>query len=246
MKKTGLLLLHGLFEHKERHRINADWFNKLGIDTFLINLPGHGDDAEVKGDMESWNEVNKVVVEAFQKLEDYETKIVFGHSAGGQVALYSILSGLINPDYLILSAPTLGDNYPKIVKTLSSAIAKVFPKLRIPSIVSKKNLATDKEVVESYFNDPLVFRSITARYGNELVETQKFVNERVKDLKIPTVLFHGDNDKIVPIKSSHELAKLDNVEFIVVENSMHELLNQDTRPFVLSELHRWLKSNSII
>ena len=246
MNKTGLLLIHGFFEHKERHRINADWFNNLGIDTYLIDLPGHGEGALVKGDLETWDEINKVIKDGFAKINNYENKIIFGHSVGGQVALHSILTKLINPDFLILSAPTLGDNYPKIIKTLSKSIANIFPKLRIPSSVNKKNLSTDKDVVSDYFSDPLVFRSVTARYGNELLKSQELVNENITELSLPTILFHGEEDKIVPIESSSELSKLQNVTYVPIQGSKHELLNQDTRPFVLSELHSWLNQNKLI
>ena len=138
MNKTGLILFHGLFEHKERHRLNAEWFENLGIETHLVDLPGHGEKAIEKGDLESWDEINRTVQDSYKEIESCETKILFGHSFGGQVALYSILSGLVDPDYLILSAPTLGDNYPNFIKKLSSGIAKIAPKLRIPSIVNKK------------------------------------------------------------------------------------------------------------
>ena len=40
--------------------------------------------------------------------------------------------------------------------------------------------------------------------------------------------------------------KLENVKFITVNNSAHEILNQDTRMFVLSEIHNWMKDNKII
>ena len=160
--------------------------------------------------------------------------------------MYSILSGILDPDYLILSAPTLGDNYPNIVKKLSIGVSKIAPKFRFPSSVSKKNLSTDEEVVENYFRDPLVFRSVTARYGKELIDNQIFVNNNIESLKTPTILFHGENDTIVPITASDSIKQLENVEFIIVENSKHEILNQDTRPFVLSELHRWLRDKQII
>ena len=45
--------------------------------------------------------------------------------------------------------------------------------------MSKKNLSTDVDVVNDYFNDPLVFRSMTARYGREAINTQNFVNENI-------------------------------------------------------------------
>ena len=204
-------------------------------------MPGHGEGAIEKGDLESWDEINRTVQDSFKKIESCDTKILFGHSFGGQVALYSILSGLVDPDYLILSAPTLGDNYPNFVKKLSSGIAKIAPKLRIPSIVNKKNLSTDVDVVNDYFNDPLVFRSMTARYGREAINTQNFVNDNINNLKTNTLYLHGDGDTIVPISSGENLSKLPNVKFVTVRNSKHEILNQDTRPFVLSEIHSWLK-----
>ena len=55
-----------------------------------------------------------------------------------------------------------------------------------------------------------------------------------------------DKDKIVPIKASENISKLENVKFIIVENSKHEILNQDTRTFVLSEIHYWFKENNLI
>ena len=76
------------------------------------------------------------------------------------------------------------DNYPKFVKNMSGAMAKVFPKLRAPSPVNKRNLSTDKETVDSYFNDPLVFRSLTFKFGNEITVEQNFVNENIEKLKI--------------------------------------------------------------
>ena len=65
-------------------------------------------------------------------------------------------------------------------------------------------------------------------------------------MKTPTILFMVKMIQSFPIASSSKLSELENVEYVVVQNSKHELLNQDTRPFVLSELHRWLKNNNII
>ena len=79
-----------------------------------------------------------------------------------------------------------------------------------------------------------------------MIDNQTFVNDNIEYLSTPTILFHAENDTIVPIKASNGIKQLENVEFITVENSKHEILNQDTRPFVLSELHRWLREKQII
>ena len=216
------------------------------IATVLMDLPGHGNNTEVFGHIEKWDEIENSVEQAYKKLNQYDIKLVFGISFGGQVGLHCILKGIIDPDFLILSAPSLGDNYPQFIKTLSKSLSKFTPRLRVPSSANKRNLSTDEQVVKDYFDDPLVFRSITARFGGETIESQNFVNDNINNLKTPTILFHGENDTIVPIASSSKLSELENVEYVVVQNSKHELLNQDTRPFVLSELHRWLKNNNII
>ncbi|MDA2970180.1 MAG: alpha/beta hydrolase [Actinomycetota bacterium] len=245
MTNSGALVVHGLFEHKGRHQDNVNWLNNLGIQAFSINLPGHGD-IKYKGHIESWNENYEAIKEGFKLLDSVEKKIVFAHSYGCLVTLSAVLSGNIKPDYLILSAPHFADNYPKFIKNLSGTLAKIAPKLRAPSPVTKKNISTDPQVVENYFKDPLVFRSLTVNFGNEINKAQTFVNENIEKLDTPTIVLHGENDAIVPISGCDEIKKLNNVTFIKVENSFHEILNQDTRPFVLSEIYNWLKIQEII
>ena len=137
---TGVLLLHGLFEHKGRQKINAEWFEKLNIQSHLINLPGHGSDVSIKGDIDSWEENNVAVVNGFKNIQDVEKKILFGHSYGGLVAADAVLKEVVKPDYLILSAPLFQDNYPKLIRNLSGPMAKIAPKFRSPSPVTKKNI----------------------------------------------------------------------------------------------------------
>lgn len=246
MGNTGALLLHGLFEHKGRHQINADWFNNLNINTTLIDLPGHGKEDSNKGDIDSWERNDQAVEKAFKSLENFDNKVLMGHSYGGLVAAYSILRGIISPDYLILSAPLFKDNYPKAIRSLSKPMASIAPKLRAPSPVNKRNLSTDSAVVKDYFSDPLVFRSLSFRFGFLITEAQKFVNENINKLNIPTIVLHGKEDKVVPISGCGEIAKLSNVTFVEIKNSKHEILNQDTRPLVLSEIFNWLQNNGLI
>ena len=56
---------------------------------------------------------------------------------------------------------------------------------------------------------------------------------------------------VVTFKSKHKIFSCidsipNNLKIIIVENSKHEILNQDTRTFVLSEIHYWFKENNLI
>ena len=64
------------------------------------------------------------------------------------------------------------------------------------SNVTKRNLSNDKDVVKDYFNDPLVFRSITFRFGYEII-CSRLCKENINNLNIETLVLHGDNDTIV-------------------------------------------------
>ncbi len=246
MGNSQVLLLHGLFEHKGRQKINAEWFEKLNIKPHLIDLPGHGNATKNKGDLDSWKDNNDAVLNGFKEIESAEKKIIFGHSYGGLIATEAILKEVVKPDFLILSAPLFEDSYPKFIRNLSGPMAKIAPKFRSFSPVTKKNISTDKRVAEDYFKDPLVFRSLTFRLGYAITQAQDFVNNNIEKLSIPTIVLHGKQDSIVPISGCKKISKLNNVTFIEVENSKHEILNHDTRPFVLSEIHQWLKEKKII
>ena len=185
MSNLGALVVHGLFEHEGRHKDNVEWLKNLGIETYSLNLPGHGDIDE-KGHIDSWDENIEAIANAYNKISNKDKKIIFAHSYGSLVSVSAILREKVDPDYLILSAPTFDDNYPKFVKNMSGILSKVFPKLRAPSPVNRKNLSTDKETVDSYFNDPLVFRSLTFKFGSEITKEQIFVNENIEKLKTPT------------------------------------------------------------
>ena len=191
MGNTGALLLHGLFEHKGRHKINADWFNNLEIETTLIDLPGHGSEESSKGHIETWSENDEAVLDAFNGLNDFDKKILIGHSYGGLVATYAVLKKIVSPDYLILSAPLFEDNYPKFIRSLSRPMATIAPKLRAPSPVNKRNLSTDSSVVEDYFNDPLVFRSLSFRFGYLITEAQQYVNENKQVVDLIFKIFNA-------------------------------------------------------
>ena len=104
----------------------------------------------------------------------------------------------------------------KLIRSLSKPMAKIAPKLRAPSPVTKRNISTDKSVAQDYFKDPLVFRSLTFRFGYAITQAQTFVDENIDKLTIPTIVLHGKGDSKVPISGCKNISKLEYVNFIEV------------------------------
>ncbi|GIS38393.1 MAG: hypothetical protein Ct9H90mP10_07940 [Actinomycetota bacterium] len=55
--------------------------------------------------------------------------------------------------------------------------------------------------------------------GAEIAFVQDYVQENINRLTIPTIVLHGDNDKVCPIDGNKEISKLENVKFVTVNNS---------------------------
>ena len=73
MSNLGALVVHGLFEHEGRHKDNVEWLKNLGIETYSLNLPGHGDIDE-KGHIETWDENIEAIVNAYNKIVNKDTE----------------------------------------------------------------------------------------------------------------------------------------------------------------------------
>ena len=84
--------------------------------------------------------------------------VLLGHSMGGLIALSYALSARPGPDLLALSAPALGANIPAPLRALTPVLARLAPRLPVPSPINGEMLATDPAVGEDYFADPLVVR----------------------------------------------------------------------------------------
>ena len=105
MGNTEVLLLHGLFEHKGRHKINADWFDNLGMKSHLIDLPGHGASSKKKRDIDSWEDNDNAVINGFKNIESAGKKILFGHSYGGLIATNAVLKEIVKRCPLLNLSP---------------------------------------------------------------------------------------------------------------------------------------------
>ena len=129
---------------------------------------------------------------------------LLGHSMGGLItALYSAR----NPEGLaglILSSPGLGIavEIPAWKRVAGRVLSKVLPTFALPTDLDSALLSHDPASVAAYDQDPLIFKSATARWYTEFIAAQQNLRERASSMHLPLLLLVAGGDKIVDPKAS--------------------------------------------
>lgn len=166
--------------------------------------------------------------------------IAMGHSMGGTIVLQSILSGALNPDAVICSAPMLGlfDLETPLLRAVIVTLSKLglakrnlpFQSQRsglpIPFLGNK--LTSDKEryrLWSSYFQTTPRLRVGQPTYGwiRASLASMAYVNRNADKLGIPGLMIAAGADPIVDPASVERFAQKAGCDFEVVPGALHEL-----------------------
>jgi pimeloyl-ACP methyl ester carboxylesterase len=192
------------------------WVKRLG-DTFRIisvDLPGHGLTGSVPNGDYSHDGMVKFLAEVADNLQ--LTKFALGgNSMGGRVSAGFVLEHSDRVTRLILVAAT-GLPYQDAPPTL------VFRILRIPLLNRVLRHITPRSIPAAALNDGISRRAII---DDEMVDTYwdfirmegtraatilrinmpvKTLEDRIHEIRIPTLILWGDEDRIVPVDLGHE------------------------------------------
>jgi alpha-beta hydrolase superfamily lysophospholipase len=162
---------------------------------------------------------------------------------GGLISLSYALSDRPGPDLLALSAPALGANIPAPLRALTPILARIAPRLRVPSPVKGDVLSTDPAVGEAYMSDPLVVRVATPALGRALISQMQWANANLDRLAVPTLVMHGADDQLVPARSTRPLAEIAVVTRLTYPALRHEIFNEPAQLAILQDLADWLNAN---
>jgi acylglycerol lipase len=241
---AAALLVHGLAEHSGRYERTGDGLAGVGVDVTAIDLRGNGGSGGPRAHLERWSDYLddvEVGLAAVRASAGNVPVVLLGHSLGGLVALDYATSGRPAPDLLVLASPALDSTIPGWKRTLARALSRIAPTMRIRNDLTGDQLSADPSVGEHYFADPLVERATTARLAAESFAAQARVVGRLGALTIPTVVFHGTADTIVPVAASEPLATIPGVRRRVYPGLRHETMNEPTGPAVVADVVAWLR-----
>lgn len=243
--------VHGLGEHAGRYAWFADQIAADGGNCSFLNMRGHGLSEGARGHSSSYQQLVSDIelFVAQQKLEQIPT-FFFGHSLGGGLALSyalelssqaigrSLISGFIAASPLL----RLSFTPPAWKLILARRLVKLWPGFSLERGINPEMLTRDKEILAAYIADPLNHELVSAALTLGFLEAGEAALTKAAELKIPTLIMHGDDDQVTAISASREFAKTagEIVRFCEFPDCYHELVNEINRDQVVATITSWI------
>ena len=244
--KAVICLVHGFGEHSSRYEHVAQFFTDNNYAVIAYDARGHGRSEGKRGHFVSYdeflNDVDNLLKQADSNFPNLP-KIIYGHSMGGQVVANFAIKRNPKVAGIILSSPFFQPGFapPAIKLAAGKLMRNLIPSFSLPSGLDVNAISRDKEVVKKYSNDPLVFDSISSKMGIELIEFGAEAVQNASQLKLPTLLFHGTEDKLTSFAESKKFVANagNNVTFIEYKGLYHECHNEPEKAEVFQNMLKW-------
>lgn len=235
--ERDVLIIPGLAEHAGRYEHVAAALVRAGWRVTVVELRGHGHSGGRRGFVHRWDEY---VADVRAALGACPTPPCFiAHSMGGLVALETIRSGTA-PRKLVLSNPLIGIRVkaPAVKIAAGRLLSRVWPSLALGNELDPAGISHDKAVVDAYQKDPLIFKTITARWYTEMTAAMTRVHEA--SFRTPMMMLVGDQDPITDPDISQAFAKKHNGTLRVYGGMLHEVFNEVGKEQVINDMIAWL------
>jgi alpha-beta hydrolase superfamily lysophospholipase len=241
---ASVLIVHGLGEQSGRYEHVGDHYATNGIEAFAYDHRGNGGSGGRPGDIDRWSVYHDDLGErlaAVRAASPGRPVILHAHSMGGLIAAGYLLSDRPRPDVTVLTAPGLDSSIAAWKQRLAPILGRLLPTLSVPNGVKSDTLSRDPEVGRKAKADPLNGRTSTARFGAEAVAEQARVRAAARSIGGPTLVLHGEDDRLVPTVSSEVFEGAPGVERRTYPGLRHELHNEPESSQVLDEIISWVR-----
>lgn len=245
---AAVLLVHGIAEHSGRYEHVGRQLAEAGLEVVAYDQRGFGGSAGRRAYVDRWSLVHDDLEErlaALRSASGGRPVVLFGHSLGGLIALGFVVAEPPRPlpDLLVLSAPALESAIPSWKQTLAKVLSRVAPTVSVRNAFDGAILSRDPTVGERYLADPLNQHETTTRFGALAIAEQARVRAALGRLSIPTLVYHGEDDHLVPTAASAPLGVIPGVVRRTYSLLRHESHNEPESPAVIADVVDWLRAN---
>ncbi|MFX1589204.1 MAG: alpha/beta fold hydrolase [Promethearchaeota archaeon] len=217
---------------------SIEQFSKF-FKTILFDNRGAG-----RSDMPDGNYSTKMMVDDTVGLMDalgINKVYLLGFSMGGCIAQEIVLNYPNRITKLILTSTWSGPShgivtpipeenpFPKMLPLMKEGnyekMARILTSSLFPEDYKKKNPHIIEKVVKNYMAHPPTPKGFEGQ--SAYIETFE-TYDRLSEIKIPTLILHGTEDRILPVENAKILAeKIPSAELILFENAGHGLIIQE-------------------
>jgi alpha-beta hydrolase superfamily lysophospholipase len=245
--KAVIILVHGLGEHVHRYLYWAELFKKEEIGFLGVDLPGHGRSEGRRGNIKNYaltREMLDILLKNCNHIFPGSPVFIYGHSLGGGIVLDYLLKSNPKIKGAIVTSPWLRLSFEpsKGKMAIASLMKYILPGLVQPSGLNVNHISHDESVVAKYKNDPLVHGNISVALFSGAMSAAESSLASASDLRVPTLLLHGNDDLITSPDGSREFAgKTKLVELKIWDKGYHELHNEPFKDDVFKYIINWIK-----
>lgn len=245
--QATVAIVHGIAEHSGRYRHVGNYLAMRGYTVHAFDLRGHGQSPGKRILFHHIDEHSEDVGEFLQWVQSQkgeEPLFLVGHSMGGLVVTYHVLTASPALRGVILSAPALKLNEvsPALV-AVARVLAKVLPTTPVQQL-DFTAISRDPVVVAENQNDPLVYHGgIPAATGLAFQNAVTYVQQHLAEFCLPLLLLHGTADRMVMPEASQLLyaqAASTDKTLRQYDGLYHEVFNEPEQAEILAEVVAWL------
>lgn len=242
-----VVLVHGMGEHGGRYHHVAQAFTHAGIALLSFDLPGHGRSAGKRGDT-SFDEVSAEIDHLLEECAlryPGKPRFLYGHSMGGEIALYHLLKNKPAVNGAVITSPGLAPGVPVAGYKVffAKVLLRLMPSISMANGLEIANISRDAELVKAYIGDKLVHNQVSIRLGRDVLDKGPWIIDHAQELRVPLLLVQGTGDRIVSVKATCQFAErapAGKLKLKLWEGLYHETHNEPEKQEVIAYTIDWL------
>jgi pimeloyl-ACP methyl ester carboxylesterase len=234
----GLILLHGFGASRESWNDILPLLKTENTTIILVDLKGFGNSSK-SADKSSDIRKQALIVQALIEQFAFEAVSIMGHSYGGGVALFLTLNtetsrSIKITSLILVDSAAFTDKIPYYIKILKCRFlgllimtlisARIIARKTLKFLFYDNKLIDDERIdrYAKYYGTREVSRSfITAARGIVPDDADSLI-ARYGNIKVPTLIIWGNNDRALPVEHAHRLAgMIENSEVVVIPECGH-------------------------
>ena len=245
-----VVIVHGLGEHSDRYGHVAQRMVAEDYATFALDHRGHGRSegprAVIDRLADAVSDIDRLVLLAGDEHPGLPV-FMLGHSMGGLLAVQYALEHQDRLTGLLLSGALAAlDAAPAPARLIAGMLSVIAPRVGLIALDASL-VSRDPQVVAAYSADPMVHHGkLPARTVAELIAAGRRFPARVAEIRVPTLIMYGSEDRLCPPSGSVMLGErigAADLTVIPYDGLYHEILNEPERETVLDDVCAWLDAH---